>query len=234
VKSVKLIRALFLKRYKRFLVDVLLENGKVAVAHTSNTGSMLSCLEDNAEILISESDNPKRKTKYTWELIKINETWIGINTQKANDLAEYIIRNKFIAQFFSDFKVLKREFVFNNSRFDIYLENEHEKCFIEVKNVTYNLKDGAFFPDAVSKRGQKHLMDLMKARKLNYRVAMFYIIQRADVEYFAPAEHIDNTYAELFWQAISQGVEVYPIRMSVSPIGIEFDKLLPVKKTLVE
>jgi len=233
VKSPTFLKATFLKRYKRFLVDVLLDSGEIVVAHTSNTGSMLSCLEENAPILISQHDNPLRKTKFTWELIKINGTWIGVNTQKANDLAELIIKNNLIPHFFPDFTLLKREWVFNDSRFDMYIENQREKCFLEVKNVSYKHENGAFFPDAISKRGQKHLIDLMKARKQNYRAVMFYIIQRNDVNFFAPAAHIDKAYAELFWQAVSEGVEVYPIRMSVSPEGIHFDKVLPLIKSFV-
>ncbi len=231
MKFNNLIKGKFIRRYKRFLLDVVLENDEIVVAHTSNTGSMLSCIEDNAPVLLSKSDNPKRKTKYTWEMIFINDNWIGINTLHPNALVEKWLINNELSSIFPKYNLVKREFKFLDSRLDIYAENETEKCLIEVKNVTYRKNNQALFPDAKSTRGQKHLKTLMKAKELGYRAVMIYVIQRIDVESFAPAINIDSDYAALFEEAHKKDVEIIPVRVKVSPEKIVFDSILPFNLT---
>ena len=144
----KLVHGILIKRYKRFLADIHLDNSDLIVAHCTNSGSMKSCLENGAEVYLSQNDNPLRKTRYTWEMIKINGDWVGINTGNPNKLAySGIVNNKIPG--LEGFTSVKREVKFGDSRFDIFAENGTEKCFIEVKNVT--LKEGkyALFPDAV-------------------------------------------------------------------------------------
>ncbi len=220
------VKGKFIKRYKRFLVDVELEDGSVVTAHCTNTGSLRSCLVENAPVLLSPVDNPKRKTRFTWEMIKINGSWVGINTSRANEIAYNVLKDNILPQF-SGLLTVRREVKFGDSRFDIYCRSEEGEIFIEVKNVTYKKGDYALFPDAPTKRGQKHITDLLKAQEAGYRVALFFIIQRTDVKRFAPAREIDPLYSEMLINAVKQGLEVYPLQIEVSPQGERFVGLLP-------
>jgi sugar fermentation stimulation protein A len=224
----KLVHGTFIKRYKRFLADIKLDDGSEVVAHCTNSGSMKSCLENGAEVFLTLVTDPKRSTKFTWEMIKINGDWVGINTGNPNKLAFEAISTGKIPELTGYTKVL-REVVFGDSRFDIFAENETEKCFIEVKNVS--LKEGkyALFPDAVTTRGQKHLKTLMEVKANGIRAVMLYIVQRSDTEVFAPAKQIDPEYAKVLKSAIDAGVEVIVMQANVSPEKIELTKKLPVE-----
>jgi len=221
-----LVHGKLIKRYKRFLVDVELDNGDVVVAHTSNSGSMKTCLEEGAEVFLTYVDDPKRKTNYTWEMIKINKSWVGINTLVPNLLVYEAVKNQQL-DYLRGFSLVKREVKFDDSRFDVFALNEDEECFIEVKNVSMKVGEYARFPDAVTTRGKKHLTTLMKVKKEGKRAVMVYVIQRADVEKFAPASDIDPDYAKTLKQAYENGVEVYPIRAVVTPERIELGERLP-------
>jgi len=224
----KLIHGKLIKRYKRFLTDVKLDTGETVVAHCTNSGSMKSCLETNAEVYLTPVDDPKRKTKFTWEMIKINGKWVGINTSIPNILAYEAVKNGEIDKL-SGYSTVKREVKFGNSRFDVYCENNNEKCFIEVKNVTYKQGYYALFPDAITTRGQKHLMSLIEAKKQGYRAVMLYIIQRTDVSIFAPAKDIDPVYAEYLKKAVNSGVEIIVMQADISPERIKLTKEMPVE-----
>ncbi|WP_372950279.1 DNA/RNA nuclease SfsA [Mariniphaga sp.] len=224
----KLIHGTLIKRYKRFLADVKLDNGEEVTAHCTNSGSMKSCLKNGAEVYLTPVTDPKRKTRFTWEMIKINGDWVGINTGNPNKLAfEAISRGEIPG--LENYTAVKREVKFGDSRFDVFAENESKKCFVEVKNVT--LKEGKFalFPDAVTTRGQKHLKTLMEVKKQGLRAVMLYIVQRSDVEIFAPAMEIDPDYAKALKEAVLNGVEVIAMQAKVTPEKIELVKKLPVK-----
>ncbi|PKP08956.1 MAG: DNA/RNA nuclease SfsA [Bacteroidetes bacterium HGW-Bacteroidetes-4] len=224
--STPLIHGKLIKRYKRFLADVLLDNGETVVAHCTNSGTMLSCLETGADVYLTPVSDPKRKTRFTWEMIRINQNWVGVNTGWPNVLAYEAIKKQEIEKL-KGYLLVKREVKFNDSRFDIYCENSQEKCFVEVKNVT--LKDGnmALFPDAVTTRGQKHLKTLIEGKKQGYRAVMLYIIQRSDVVGFTPARKIDPDYALALELAINNGVEVIAIQAKVTPQCIVLKHELP-------
>ncbi len=215
----------FIKRYKRFLVDVELESSEIVTAHCTNTGSLKSCLIENAPVVITEANNRNRKTRYTWEMIDVGSSWVGVNTQKANEIAFKLLKENKIPSF-QNLDTIKREMKFDSSRFDIYAEKGTEKIFIEVKNVTYREGDFALFPDAETKRGQKHIEQLLKAKREGYRVALFFIIQRDDVKKFKPAENIDPDYAKLLRQARKDGVEIFPIVIKVEPKGWKFLRII--------
>ena len=221
-----LITGKLIKRYKRFLADVELEDGSVITAHCTNSGSMRSCIEEGAPVMLTHHNDPKRKTQYTWEMIYLNGAWIGINTSVPNVLAFEAIRDNRIKKL-SGYNTVKREVKFGDSRFDIYAENESEKCFVEVKNVT--LKEGQYarFPDAVTSRGLKHLNTLIEVKKQDMRAVMLYIVQRMDVKIFGPAKEIDPAYAEKLKEAFTQGVEIIPMQAEVSPEKIELIRELP-------
>lgn len=217
--STPLIHGKLIKRYKRFLADVLLDNGETVVAHCTNSGTMLSCLETGADVYLTPVNNPKRKTRFTWEMIRINQNWVGVNTSWPNALAYEAIKNQEIEKL-KGYTLVKREVKFNDSRFDIYCENNREKCFVEVKNVTLKDGDMALFPDAVTTRGQKHLKTLIEVKKQGYRAVMLYIIQRSDVVGFAPSRNVDPDYASALELAINNGVEIIAIQAKVTPESI--------------
>jgi len=160
-----------IKRYKRFLADVKLDDGSQVTAHCTNSGSMNSCLEEGAEVWLSPVDDPKRKTCFTWEMILIGGAWVGINTSNPNRLAyEWIQEGKIPG--LKGIKSLKREVKWDDSRFDLYGDGTDGPCFIEVKNVTMKIGDQALFPDAVTTRGRKHLNTLIRVKQSGIRAVM--------------------------------------------------------------
>ncbi len=223
----KLVKGKLIRRYKRFLADVELEDGTVVIAHCTNSGSMKSCIEEGAPVYLSPANNPNRKTKYSWEMIFINNGWVGVNTIMPNKLAfDAIVNNEIDA--LQGYTKVQREVKFEDSRFDIYCENENERCFVEVKNVTMKVGNDVLFPDAITARGRKHLETLIKVRKQGIRAVMLYIVQRTDVERFGPAVDIDPEYTNSLEKAIVEGVEVIAIQAVVSPENIELGKELPI------
>lgn len=217
-----------IRRYKRFLADILLDDGRVVIAHCTNSGSMKSCLEDGAEVWISPSDKVGRKTPFTWEMIRINGDWVGINTSNPNLLAmEWILEKRIPG--LEDLELLRREVKWEDSRLDIYGEGPGVRCFIEVKNVTLREGDVALFPDAVTERGRKHLETLVRIRHSGMRAVMLYVVQRTDVHLFSPAREIDPAYARALDEAVRQGVEILVAQARVSPERIEFHRMLPVR-----
>lgn len=224
----KLIHGTLIRRYKRFLADIKLDNETEVVAHCTNSGSMKSCLENGAEVFLTPVYDAKRRTKFTWEMIKINGDWIGINTGNPNKLAFEAISAGTIPEL-AGYSTVKREVQFGDSRFDIFAENDNEKCFIEVKNVTMKEGKYALFPDSVTVRGQKHLKTLMEVKAAGMRAVMLYIVQRSDTEIFAPAIEIDPEYAKALKLAVFTGVEIIAMQAKVTPEKIELVRKLPVE-----
>ncbi len=216
-----LIHGRFIKRYKRFLVDVKLDSGQVITAHCPNSGSMKSCLEENAEVFLSPVSDPKRKTRYTWEMIKINNSWVGINTSIPNNFAALAMAKSAIPGL-EGYNTVRKEVKYRDSRLDLFASRGNENCFIEVKNVTLNENGVAMFPDAVTSRGLKHLKTLAEVKKEGMRAVMLYLIQRTDVESFSPAFHIDPDYASTLKEVALSGVEIIPFQVEVTP-----EKIIP-------
>lgn len=204
-----LIPGKILKRYKRFLADIELEDGQIITAHTANTGSMKTCWEPGWKVLLSYHDNPSRKLKYSLEMTHNGNTWIGINTSVPNKLGVEAIKDGTIKEL-QGYETIKPEAKIGKSRIDILLKSKDKSdCYVEIKNVTLK-EDGqtATFPDAVSERGQKHLEELIQIKKAGMRAVMLYIVQREDANHFRPADHIDPKYSELLKEAERNGVEV--------------------------
>ena len=201
-----LIKTKFLKRYKRFFVDVLL-NKEILTAHCPNSGSMMGLLNEGEYAWISESKNTKRKLKYTLEILENNKQKVGVNTHLTNRIIEEALINKKIKEL-KKFNQIQREVKFNdNTRFDFLVANKKEQAFIEVKNVTLKReKDFAEFPDAPTVRGQKHLMELIRAKKKDYHAYLIFLIQREDCQFFKISKDIDKKYYENFMQAKKKGV----------------------------
>lgn len=223
----KLTQGTLVKRYKRFLADVELMDGMVITAHTNNSGSMKSCIKEGAVVMLSYNNDPKRKTKYTWEMILINGGWVGLNTTVPNQLVSDAIKNGEI-ELLRNAQNVKREVCFLDSRFDVYCELDGVKCFVEVKNVTLKVENRAEFPDAVSVRGAKHLETLIAAKKMGIHAVMFYVIQRSDVDSFAPAYEIDLSYCKKLKEACSSGVQIIAYVANVSPQEICLSHEIPV------
>jgi sugar fermentation stimulation protein A len=223
-----LIHGFLLKRYNRFLADVKLDNGAVVTAHCTNSGSMKSCIEENADVYLTPVDDPKRKTKFTWEMICINGQWVGVNTSVPNVLVYDAVVNNEIS-ILPKYASVMREVKFGDSRFDVYAENDIERCFIEVKNVTMKEGGVALFPDAKTTRGLKHLNTLVQVKQQGMRAVMVYVIQRMDVAVFGLAKAIDSEYAEAVVNAMKNGVEVIAMQAKVEPQGITLVKELPFK-----
>ena len=216
----ELVRGRLIRRYKRFLADVELESGEKVTAHCTNSGSMKSALEEGAEVAISPVTDPKRKTRFTWEMIKINGSWVGINTNIPNILAA-LAMEKNLLEPLKGYSGIRREVKFLDSRFDVFGTKGEEACFVEAKNVSLNEEGIAMFPDAVTTRGQKHLDTLVKVVESGKRAVMLYVIQRTDVKAFAPAAHIDPAYAEKLQRAEEMGVEVIPWQIRPHPNGYQ-------------
>ncbi len=221
-----LVHGRLIKRYKRFLADVKLDDGTIVTAHCTNTGSMKTCLEENAEVYLTHHNDPKRKTQYTWEMILINGKWVGINTNNPNRIIFEAVKNNEIERL-PQYTHVKREVKFGDSRFDVFAENDEEKCFIEVKNVTMMKDHVALFPDAVTSRGLKHLSTLQSAKEAGYRAVIFFLVQRMDVERFEPAKEIDKAYAEKLHEVMCNGVEAIVYQAHISPEEIKLEKELP-------
>ena len=208
MKFEKLIHGKLIKRYKRFLADIILDNGETITAHVPNSGAMTSCIEENCDVWVSHHDDAKRKLKYTLELTKIKDNLICTNTNIANKIAIEAIQNKTIKEL-QNYTSLKPEQKYGqNSRIDILLENENQKCYVEVKSVSLKINDSLAFPDAVTSRGTKHLKELESMIKEGHRAVMLYIIQRDDKLPFRLACEIDKKYYESFNEARKNGVEV--------------------------
>jgi sugar fermentation stimulation protein A len=214
------------RRYKRFLADVELRDGSIVIAHTANTGSMQQCAVPGQKVLLSKSDNPRRKLAWSWELVEVNGFWVDINTQRANRVVEEALCSNRIGAF-QDYVVCS-EFPFAKSRIDFMLQKGSEKMLLEVKNVTLCHETVASFPDAVTKRGQKHLRDLMVAATEGWRAVVFFLVQRGEAEAFTPADEIDPEYGALLREAVACGVEVMPYRTQVTPFENTIAKPLQV------
>jgi sugar fermentation stimulation protein A len=207
---------ILIKRYKRFLADIKLDNGEIITAHCANSGSMKTCAEPGWNVMVSDSQNPKRKLRYTWELVHNGVCWIGINTLVPNKLAHEAIGHGIISELSGYSKIRSEQKYGQNSRIDFLLENKNEKCFVEVKNVTLVENNTFLFPDAVTARGLKHLNELLEMKKAGQRAVMLYIIQRNDANIFRPCYEIDSKYAEKLEDVYHQGVEILPYVANVS------------------
>ena len=220
----KLIKGKLLKRYKRFLADIILENKEIITAHVPNSGAMTSCIEENCDVWLTFHDNPKRKLKYTLELTLINENLICTNTGVANKIAIEAIKNGTIKEL-QNYSSLKPEQKYGqNSRIDILLENENQKCYVEVKSVSLRIDNYLAFPDAVTSRGTKHLNELYDMVKDGHRAVMLYVVQRTDDLPFRLACEIDKKYCELFNEVTKKGVEVLVYQSNIDYENIYIDK----------
>ena len=219
----------FIKRYKRFFVDVKIGN-KIVTAHCPNTGSMMGLLSKGNEVWLTKTDNPKRKLKYTLQIIKSRNTKVGINTHLTNKIVLDALKKKFIKKF-KNINNIKQEVKFGkNTRFDFLLKKKTKKIFIEVKNVTLSRRKGlAEFPDAITSRGLKHIKELLEAKKKGYEIFIFFVIQRNDCKKFDLAKDIDPDYCELLIKAVKKKLNIICYDCKFSSKGIKLNRKIKFK-----
>jgi sugar fermentation stimulation protein A len=217
-----LLRGTLIRRYKRFLADVRLADGSVVTAHCPNSGSMTGCCEPGRPVYLSPHDSPRRKLKYTWELIDMGTSLVGVNTQVPNRLVAGSVRAGRVAEL-CGYREVKREVaVGDGSRLDMALYGGDRTCFVEVKNCTL-VSDGlARFPDAVTSRGLKHLVTLQRLAAEGSRSVIFFLIQRMDARRFVPADDIDPAYGRELRRATAAGVEMlaYDVRIDEAAVSL--------------
>ena len=225
----KLIPGLLIKRYKRFFVDVKINN-QIITAHCPNTGSMYGLLNKGNKVWISKTKNPNRKLKYTLEIIEDNKSKVGVNTHSTNKIVYHALKNNLIKEFNGDVDI-KPETKFGiNTRFDFLVTKNKYKAFIEVKNVTLSrIKGLAEFPDSITSRGLKHINELIKASKKNYKIFILFIIQRDDCKSFTIARDIDPQYASALTKAVKNKLNILCYDCKFSTKGIKLNNKIKLK-----
>ena len=230
-----LIPGRLIKRYKRFLADVELDNGDVVTAHCPNTGTMKACSEPGRKVYLSFHDNPKRKLKYTWEIIEMPSSMVGVNTLIPNQLVYHSIKAGKLKTF-ADYDEIRSEVkVGEKHRLDLMLSKNGpnpsypDPCYIEIKNCSLVNEGIACFPDAVTIRGRNHLIELQRLAASGFRAVMFFLVNRMDAKIFKPADHIDPAYGKELRKAHQNGVEiiVYDVSINLVQRKIALRKRVP-------
>jgi len=227
-----LVAATLERRYKRFLADVCMADGRRLTVHCPNTGAMLGCADPGARIWLSHSDNPKRKYAWTWELVLVGQTLVGVHPGRSNRLVAEAVGDGTITQL-QGYAGRRAEVAYGleGSRADFFLSGHASRadCFLEVKNVTAICAPGiAIFPDAVSARGSRHLRELAAWAAAGGRAALCFCVARDDVREVRPADNIDSLYGQELRRAITSGVEVFAYRAQISPGQIRLYREVPV------
>ncbi|MDS0786690.1 DNA/RNA nuclease SfsA [Proteus vulgaris] len=222
--------ATLLKRYKRFLADVVTPNGEEFTLHCANTGAMTGCATPGDTVWYSTSSNAKRKYPHSWELTQTQtDDWICVNTLRANGIVADAIEAGDIPEL-SEYEEIKREVKYGNenSRIDILLKSNHKvDCYIEVKSVTLLDNGMGYFPDAKTQRGQKHLRELTAIAKLGLRAVLFYAVPHTGITEVTVAKEIDPDYASLLKEAHDAGVEILCYRINISEYNLTIGRQLP-------
>ena len=223
-----LIKGKFLKRYKRFFADIKV-NKEIIIAHCPNTGSMMGLLNENNDAWVLKNEDPKRKLKYTLQILKTSKNVIGVNTHLANKLVHEGLQNNTLLEFKNLDKIVKEKFYNKETRFDFLVEKNKKKIFIEVKNVTL-IRDGktSEFPDAITTRGSKHIKTLMDAHKKGYECYVLFLVQIENCKYFRIAKDIDNEYYENYKLAKKSGVKFIAYNCKVGSKEIKIDKKIKI------
>ncbi|NOR51819.1 MAG: DNA/RNA nuclease SfsA [Gammaproteobacteria bacterium] len=228
-----LIPAILIRRYKRFLADVTLDLGEEITVHTPNTGSMMGCSDPGSGIWLRDSNNPKRKYRYSCVMTENSDgILIGVDTMLPNRLVTEAIQNGTVKEL-QGYAEIKQEVPYGreSSRIDLLLKAPDKvDCYVEIKNVTASTEKGvAIFPDAVTKRGTKHLRELIEMVKEGRRAIIFFCIQRTDARSFRPADEIDPEYGDTLRRAVTSGVEALAYRAEISAEGVELKYPVPLQ-----
>jgi sugar fermentation stimulation protein A len=224
-----LLEGRLVRRYKRFLADIELDDGGVVTAHCANPGSMSTCALPGGRVWVSESDNPKRKLRFSWELARVGGQMVIINTARGNQLVADALARRRIPELAGDGAVKREVRVGERSRIDFMLGDGERRTYVEVKSVTLDVGDRvAAFPDSVTTRGARHLEELIALREQGHRAVLLFCVCRSSVTEVRPADEIDPTYGETLRRAAANGVEVLAYGCSVGPRQIGIRRRLPV------
>ena len=220
-------RATLLTRYKRFLSDHRFEDGSTVTAHVANPGAMTGLVDEGVETWLSPAANPKRKLPFSWEMVRIGQGLVGVNTGWPNRLAADAIEAGAIPPL-AGYDTIRREVAYGTrSRVDLLLEAlDRPPCYVEVKNVHLKRGPAAEFPDSVTARGTKHLRELAAVAQGGARALMLYIVQREDCDSFTLAADIDPAYAAAYAEARASGVEALAYACRLRTEGIAVDRPL--------
>ena len=223
-----LIKGRLIKRYKRFFTDVKIGK-EIVTSHCPNTGSMKGLLDEGNEVFISKNDDPKRKLKYTLEIIKVKKNLVGVNTHFANKITFHGLSNNLVKEVSNNDSIKPEVFFNKETRFDFLVEKNKQKIFVEVKNVTLFRKEKtAEFPDAVTTRGSKHLKTLIEAVKKGYKSYLLFLVQIQGVDNFKIAKDIDKEYYENYLLAKKAGVIFLAYQCKISSKEIKIDKKIKI------
>lgn len=223
-----LVKGKLIRRYKRFFTDVKLDKETVT-AHCPNTGSMSGLLDEGNEVYLLKNDDPKKKLKYSLEIIKSRNNLVGVNTHIANKIAHHGLKNNLIKELKNNDEIKSEVFYNKETRFDFLLEKKKQKIFVEVKNVTlFRDKSTAEFPDAITSRGSKHLLTLIDAIKKGYKTYLLFLVQIQNMEYFKIANDIDIEYYKNYLMAKKAGVNFLAYRCHINPKKIYIEKKLKI------
>jgi sugar fermentation stimulation protein A len=223
-----LIKGKLIKRYKRFFADIKLDK-EIVTAHCPNTGSMMGLLDEGNVVFISKNDNPKRKLKYTLEIIKVKKNLIGVNTHFANKIAYHGLYNNLVKEVSRSDSIKPEVFFDKETRFDFLVEKKKQKIFVEVKNVTlFRDKKIAEFPDSITSRGSKHLKALIEAIKQGYKSYLLFLVQIDNAEVFKIADDIDLEYYKNYLLAKKAGVNFLAYRCKMSSKEIKIEKKIQI------
>lgn len=221
-----------IKRYKRFLVDIELTDGRIITAHCPNTGSMQGVLTAGNPVWVSKSSDPKRKLPYTWEFVDVDGTYVGANTQNPNKIVNDALTAGYIPEL-AKYTTIKPEVKYGteNSRIDFLLTDIHEnRCYVEVKNAHFAQAEKGqrvgIFPDSPTTRGVKHLEELMRVVDQGHRAVLIYCVQRGDCEALRFGAEFDPIYAKTAVKALKHGVEMLPYSCAITLNGITLYKPL--------
>ena len=224
--SKRLIKGKLIKRYKRFFADINIKN-EIITAHCPNTGSMMGLLDQNNVVWISKNNDPKRKLKYTLEIIKAKDNLVGVNTHLANKIVYEGLSNNLINEFMNSDSIKPEVYYNKNTRFDFLVNKNNQNHFIEVKNVTlFRTNNVAEFPDAVTSRGSKHIKTLVDAIKKGYKSYVLFLVQIQNIENFQIAKDIDKIYYENYLLAKKDGVQFLAYRCNIDTNSITIEKKL--------
>ena len=223
-----LIKGKLIKRYKRFFVDIKLDN-EIVTAHCPNTGSMKGLLDEGNHVFISKNDDPKRKLKYTLEIIQVKKNLVGVNTHFANKIAYHGLSNNLVKEVSNNDSIKPEVFFDKETRFDFLIKKNNQKIFVEVKNVTlFREEKIAEFPDAVTTRGSKHLKTLIIATEKGYKSYLLFLIQIEGIESFKIAKDIDNEYYKNYLLAKKAGVIFLAYRCKIDSKEIKIEKKIKI------
>ncbi|MDX1977327.1 MAG: DNA/RNA nuclease SfsA [Pseudanabaenaceae cyanobacterium bins.68] len=211
------------QRYKRFFAEIELDRGEIITAHCPNTGPMTGVCGVGSRVAVSPATNPQRKLAYTWEMIEVDQVWVGINTAMPNRIIGHMLRHQMLNSLPS-YQLVQPEVKYGaeGSRIDFLLAGSSHNTYLEIKNTTWAEADLALFPDTVTTRGQKHLRELSQICAATSQAVILYFINRADCSVFAPGDRADPVYGQLLRQAIAAGVQVLACRFAVSPEAVKY------------